>query len=159
MGNKVDLIDAIYSRLLANTAVGKDLAAVKRVRVGSIEDARKPNDFPILNILLDNGAEDFIAQPTQKTDKLSLIISLITNKESGYSSLYDKTNSTGILFLLEKLLNCLDKLNDGSTSNLNFGTKARDYTRYTYQIKEYSDWVEAHISMTMPTATFSIGSR
>jgi len=159
MGNKVDLVKEIYDRLYLRSQTGEVLASVKKIRVGSIESARKLNDYPLINIRLNGGEETFISQPTAKTDLMSVTVSLICPKEDGVSSLYDTTNSTGILFLLEAVLNVLDKLQSSTTVNLDMNGNARDYSKYSYSISEHQDLVQADIDIDTPTIQFITGNR
>ena len=80
MGIKVNVINEIYSRL--NTAIsgGGALVGVKRIRIGSVEEMRKENDFPIINIQLLSGREEANLPNRQARDEMRIEILLVHKK-------------------------------------------------------------------------------
>lgn len=80
MGNKTDLIQEIYNRISGAMSAGGSLESVKRLRIGSIEEARKNNDLPIINIQLVSGTEPVNFQNGAYTDNMNIEITLVDNK-------------------------------------------------------------------------------
>lgn len=159
MGSKVDLLDEIYSRL--NTAIGVSgaLYGVKRIRVGSTEEARKDNDLPIINVSLESG-EELANYPNRMAfDDMVFEISIITPKlSSGTNLLYNTSNGTGALYLLEKTLNVIDKNTSGVVDNT-FGGDAGYLASYSYRVQESGSNFVIIITARIKTKSFLIGSR
>lgn len=157
MGNKVDLINEIYTRLYTAKQSGT-LTAVKLVRVGSREEARKKNDFPLINIDVAGGREKHYAQNNIKTDEIELKISLIDNKLDNVNNLFKTSDTTGIMYLFEKVLNAIDK-NTSGTIDQSFASKGNDIPDYEYEINMGDGFVEIILSLTVEGKQFTTGSR
>lgn len=82
MANKTNLIQAIVDRLTNRKNAGTSawLRDIKQIRVGSLEEARKQNDLPILNIQLESGQEDPNYQNAAGIDTMSINITLLHPK-------------------------------------------------------------------------------
>ena len=82
MGNKTNVIQEIYDRLTyrIDSATGDWLQDVKRIRVGSVEEARKLADFPIINISLDSGTEQGNFKNAASVDQMLVSITLLHQK-------------------------------------------------------------------------------
>jgi hypothetical protein len=159
MGVTVDVIEEVRNRLETAIGAGNALVGVKRVRVGSTEEARKMNDFPIINIDLKAGTLDPRFMRTGNVDILNIDILLVVNKLSSTSNLLYKTSdSTGSLYLLEKLLNTIEK-NISGVVDLTFNGKVNNLKRYTYNITEDNDVVECLVSLELETRQFLLGGR
>ncbi len=157
MGIIVDLIEEIRNRL--ETDFGGDLTEIKRVRIGSVESARKLQDYPIINITVDSEEEDprFI----QKGHVIPLLIEvrLLAAKPGDESNkLYKTSDTSGALFLLENILNVLDKDTSGNV-DLNFSNTANSLRRFVWTIEETNDLIEIPITISVETLQFIAGSR
>jgi len=158
MGVKVDLLEEIRSRI-ATAATSGTLTVVKRVRVGSVEDARKESDFPIINIQLEGGIEQPDTPNRRFYDDMDIKVSLIDTKLSQEAnSLYKTSDTTGILYLFEKLLNVLDKKTDGTVDNT-FNSNAYFLRTNAYRVDASSSLVEITINISVRSKTFSQGGR
>ena len=82
MGNKTNVIHEIYERLVyrLDSATGNWLQNVKKIRVGSVEEARKLTDFPIINISLDSGTETGNFKNGANVDQMIVSITLLHQK-------------------------------------------------------------------------------
>lgn len=82
MGNKTNVIQEIYDRLTyrIDCATSDWLQDVKRIRVGSVEEARKLADFPIINISLDSGTEQGNFKNAASVDQMLVSITLLHQK-------------------------------------------------------------------------------
>lgn len=164
MGNKVSAIEAVRARISAATVAGQPLADVKRVRVGSIAEARQGADFPIINIDIVSGEEIDHAHQRVKVDNMVLEISLVCNKldqEPATTNAYYQTvgaTNMGCLYLFEALLNVLDK-NSGGTVDLAFGSAANKQGIYSYEFRPSDSQIEIALRMVIQTAQFVSGSR
>lgn len=157
--NIVDVIVEIVNRLETARKSGT-LTDVKRIKVGSSEEARKLNDYPIINVNIPNGEETPIETTRRATNLLTIVISLIVNKEDDASNnLYNVETSSGVLILLEKMLDVLDKNTSGSV-DLSFASTAHDLRSISYDIDSSNDGiVQANVTLTVETIQFSLGGR
>lgn len=82
MGNKTNVIQEIYDRLTyrIDCATSDWLQDVKRIRVGSVEEARKLADFPVINISLDSGTEQGNFKNAASVDQMLVSITLLHQK-------------------------------------------------------------------------------
>jgi hypothetical protein len=159
MGAYVNLIEEIRNRLSVATGVGKDLESVKRISIGTVEEARKLNDFPIINVSLSSGDDSPKQLPHSFTSLFEVEVSLLVNKNANeVNTLYNTGNSTGPLFLFEKMLNTLDKDVSGNI-NLVFGGNANNLTGYTFNIDENNDIIVINAIMSVETSKFMAGGR
>jgi hypothetical protein len=158
MGNKVDIINEVYTRLNTALGVGKDLASVKRVQIGAREECRKLNDFPVINVRFMGGEELYHSQPYTKVDKIKLEIALITNPLDAENSLYKTADSTGGLYLFEKMLNTLDKTTAGAI-DLGFANKGDNIPKYEYDVEYIDQFVEYTVKFEVESKQFLAGSR
>lgn len=161
VGNKVNAIEAIRARIVAAQAAGKPLVGlIKSVKVGPIEEVRKNTDFPIVNISLESGSEQYIYMPNAKVDNMDLKITLVDNKLDPLTGnvLYKTSGSKGILFIFEKLLNVIDNDAAGAV-DLDIGEKLNDKVDYNYQIDYYQGLIEISTNLLYPTKEFTAGAR
>lgn len=159
MGNKVNLINEIYNRL--STAIGVDglLYGVKQVRVGTIEETRKENDLPIINIRLLSGEEEANYPNRQARDDMRVEVILVANKLGQVgNSLFKTGDSTGALFLLEKILNVIDKNTSGTVDNT-LNSTADFIIGYSYDISEENSEVVIRVVVKTKSKSFSLGGR
>lgn len=157
MGNKIDLINEIYTRL--NTArTSGSITEFKRVQIGSREEARKLNDLPVINMRPIRGEEKPYAQANCKVDEITIAIDLVfsTPDDSVENGMYGATN--GIINSLEKVLNAIDKTTAGAV-DLTFNNKGNQIPGYTYEFEYLDGVVVCTIEFKCETAQFSVGSR
>lgn len=158
MGVKVDLLEEIRNRL-ATAASSGTLTVVKRVRVGSVEEARKESDFPVINIQLNGGIEQADTPNRRFYDDMDIKVSLIDTKLAEESnSLYKTSDTTGILYVFEKLLNVLDKKTDGTVDNT-FNSNAYFLRTNSYTVNESNSVIEISINISVRSKTFAQGGR
>lgn len=159
MGNKVDLINEIYTRI--STAIGESgaLYGVKSVRIGSVEEARHGNDLPIVIIQLQTGQELAHYHNKEFVDQMVILVRLVASKLAAASNtLYNSDSGTGAIFLLEKILNVIDK-NTSGVVDLTFANKANNLVKYTYTIDESNDVVDVLVQIELQTHEFFAGGR
>jgi len=158
MGNKVNLIEEIRNRL--ETDQGGDLTSIKRIRIGSKEEARSLKDYPIININVLSGEEQPISTTRQAQDSITIEISIFINKkESDSNLLYDTSTISGGLYLLEKVLNVLDKDTSGNI-DLTFAGTARDLRTINWSIdQDHASLLIITIVLTVQTISFTVGNR
>ena len=158
MGVIVNLIEEIKSRFTTAIGTGGDLLGVKRIRIGSREEARKQNDFPIINITLTGATNNAEAMQRQFTDTLNIEITLlISKKDSNANTLYTTTDSTGSIYVLEKMLNVLNK-NTSGTIDLQFASNTIELREIDYSIEEANkDMIEIIVNLKIKTAYYTIG--
>lgn len=157
MGAKVDLINEIYSRL--NTALSGSLSVVKRVRVGAIEEARKENDLPIINIQLVGGLEVADHPNRRFTDDMRINITLVHSKlANSTNSLFKTSDSTGALYVFETMLNVLDKNTSGTAENT-FSSNANFLRQYQYTVEEEAGVIVITAEIGVKTKYFALGAR
>tara|TARA_R110000796_G_scaffold225197_1_gene341573 strand:- start:1618 stop:2097 length:480 start_codon:yes stop_codon:yes gene_type:complete len=159
VGVKVDLIVELHDRLNTAIGAGKTLFGVKRVCIGSIEEARKQNDLPIINIQLTGGEEEVDSPNLYVFDNMALQISLIHTKlDQVNNTLYKTSDSTGILFMFEKMLNAID--NDTSDAvNNTFSATTNHLARKSYRVDETGDNIIITLDMTFRTKNVITGAR
>lgn len=157
MGVNVSVISELYSRL--NTALSGSLSTVKRVRVGSIEEARKQTDFPVINIQLLGGSEEPDTQNRRRNDNMEIEVTLVCPKlAETLNTLYKESNTTGGLYLFEVMRNVIDKNTAGSVDNTFNGSVEYD-KQINYTINEASDVVEFVLVVRLKTKTYFSGGR
>jgi hypothetical protein len=159
VGVKVSLIEEIRARLAAENVVSGDLEDIKQIRVGSVEESRKGTDFPTITIQLLSGEELAEHPNKQLYDEMTIGIGLIVNKlaQTG-NTLYNTSDSTGALFLFEKMLNVIDKNTSGNVDNT-FNSNAHFLKDMTYEVDEDSDVIVFYAKITVRTTTFTVGGR
>lgn len=161
MSNKSDLVNEIYQRLVTRLTAGQPLENVKRVRVGTVEEARKDNDLPIINIELSGGQE--VPRSTSKAlvDRISLNITLIHAKSQGNNTLWATSEGgvrIGALPTFERMLNAIDTGVNGVTDS-DFSGYADNLKSITYDCREDEYVVEFTSSVTVESKIFYIGGR
>lgn len=158
MGAKVDLIQEIYNRL--NTAVQSgSLQGVKRVRVGSVEEARTMNQSITIGIQLIGGNEVSDFPNRMFTDDMQIRIYIVHPKLKNETNVLFKTSdSSGALFLLEEVLNVLDETSDG-TKNNTFSGNTNYLRNYAYSVDMSADVVVISVDINVRTKTFPLGGR
>ena len=161
MGKIVNVIEEIRDRLATAQSSGT-LTFVKRVLVGSVEEARKQTDFPIINIDLISGNDDMKNNSglnTSCSDTVSIEVRLIHNKLSEPSNvLYKTSGSTGIIFAMEQVRNVLDK-NTGGTQDIRLNNTTYNLRRVSYSINYLNaELIEAVIKYDTETVLYTPGS-
>lgn len=161
MSNKTDLINEVYQRLVTRITAGQPLENVKRVRVGTVEEARKDNDLPIINIELSNGQE--LPRSTSKAiiDRMTINITLIHPKSQGNNTLWTTSEGgarVGALPTFECVLNAIDTGVNGVTDS-DFSGYADNLKSISYDCREDEFVVEFTASVTVESKTFYIGGR
>jgi hypothetical protein len=86
MGNKSEVLQAIHDRIERDMAT--TLNNVKQLRIGSIEDARKGVDFPIVTVSLDSGDESSNFKNQAFVDLMSVKIGIVEKKLEGLNSYF-----------------------------------------------------------------------
>lgn len=157
MGRIVDLIEEIRLRL-STAQLSGSLTSVKRIRVGSISEARLMSDFPIININLSEGSVIPSFVKAGHTAPCIINIQIISNKldETGNSQ-YKISGETGIIFLIEEVINAMDN-NTSGVLDLGFNAKSYNLREYNYSISESEHVIEASIRMSITTRQFVAGS-
>lgn len=159
MGFYVDLIDEFRSRLETARGVGLPLESIKRIRIGSVEEARKLNDYPLINFTITEGEETATDLTRGFSATLAIEIRLLVNKLADENNhLYKISDSTGALFLLEAMLNVLDK-NTSDVVDLCFNNTSKDLREISFAINETNDLIEIPVIIGIRTKTFVAGSR
>lgn len=161
MTNKTDLINEIYQRLVTRITAGQPLENIKRVRIGTVEEARKDNDLPIINIELSNGQE--VPRSTSKAlvDRMGINITLIHAKSQGNNTLWTTSEGgvmVGALPTFERMLNAIDTGVNGVTDS-DFSGYADNLKSISYDCREDEFVVEFTASVTVESKTFYIGGR
>lgn len=159
MGVKVSLIEEIRARLVAANAEGEPLESVKQIRVGSVEESRKENDFPIITIQLLSG-EELAEHPNKQIyDQMTIGIGLVVNKlaQDG-NTLYKTSDNTGALFLFEKMLNVIDKNTSGVFDNT-FNGNAHFLKEMTYEVDEDDTVIVFYARLIIKATAFTVGGR
>jgi hypothetical protein len=157
VGVNVAVVSELYSRL--NTALSGSLSTVKRVRVGSIEEARKQTDFPVINIQLLGGSEEPDTQNRRRNDNMEIEVTLVCPKlAETLNTLYKESNTTGGLYLFEVMRNVIDKNTAGLVDNTFNGSVEYD-KQINYTINEAHDVVEFVLVVRLKTKTYFSGGR
>lgn len=159
VGNYVDFIEEIRNRLDTAIGSGKTLEDVTRVRIGSVEELRKHNDLPIINIRVLSGEEIATAMNAQGTTLVTVEIKLVYSKlAEALNTLYKTSDTSGSLYMLELLLNALDN-NTSDALDLQFASTVNNLRTYSWDIAEGEDVVEITVSMEAETLQFTLGGR
>ena len=159
MGIKVSLIEEIRARLAAENVEGGELEDIKQIRVGSVEDSRKENDFPIITIQLLSG-EELAEHPNKQIyDQMTIGVGIVVNKlaEDG-NTLYKTSDSSGALFLFEKMLNVIDKNTSGVVDNT-FNGNAHFLKEMTYEVDEDENVIVFYARLISKATAFTVGGR
>lgn len=160
MSNTTDLVNEVYQRIITRMTAGQPLENVKRVRIGTIEEARKLNDLPVINIQVSNGQE--VARSTSKAlvCRMSIFCTLIHSKSTGNNTLWDTVNGVrvGALPTFEKMLNALDT-STGGTADMDFGGYADNMKSVSWTIREDADVVECEATISVDTKVFYVKER
>ena len=157
MGNKINLIKEIYTRLNAAIAAGKELEGVKRIQVGAREEARKNNDLPIINFMPIGGEEIPYSSPNIAVDKMSIEVTLICSTLDSENSLYT-ASSIGPMRYFEIMLNVLDKTIAGAIDQT-YVNAGNSRPQYDYEINYLNGLIEFTVTIEVETAQFTLGSR
>jgi hypothetical protein len=161
MGVLVDLVEEVRDRLATAQSSGA-LTSIKAVRVCDLNEARNNSDFPFINIRLLSGAEEPAYQANGFIDTLQIEVKLLHSKLADLSTdnmLYKTGDSTGALFMLETILNVIDKDTLGSLS-LNMNETSNVNPIYTWDIDDTnSQYYEVTILIQVPTVQFQGGLR
>lgn len=161
MGVMVNVFEELRDRLATAQSSG-DLTAVRAVRVASLTEARKLNDFPFINMRMLSGLQQREYQKAGTTEVMTIEIRLfhpkLESKTSG-NELYKTSDSTGFLFLFEKLLNVLDKDTSGNINSSLDGT-ANTKFNIVYDIEDdHERAYEGVIELEVQTRQFQAGGR
>lgn len=158
MGNKINLVEEIYQRLLNSIAENKPLYGVKRVRIGRVEEARKGNDFPVINIMPMSGIEDPNFPNRHVRDNIRIGVALIINKLSDQSNSLYTVDGSGALGVLENILDVLDKNVSGVVDNTLSGT-CESIVQYEWRLDETDEQAVIDIIISTKTKTVPLGGR
>ncbi len=156
-GNIVDLIEEIRLRLATAQASG-NLTEIKRIRVGTLEEARKENDYPIINLNLGEGAEEPVFIPAGNVTLLSISVTLLHSKLAGTNTLYKTSDQTGALYVLEKMLNTIDK-NVAGNRDMSFNSKGNNLKRMRFTVDSSNAILELGVILEIETKQFIFGGR
>ena len=159
MGVNVDVINEIYTRIAAAIGQGGELLGVRRVRVGAIEESRKENDLPIINIQFTGGSESADFQNIQRSDTMHIDVTLIHEKYIGDdSSFYDIENQIGALYMFEALRNVIDKNTEGMPDNT-FNSKVEYDKLASYDITDDQGVYVFTLRLELKTKSYAAGAR
>ncbi len=157
MGYLVAPIEEIRTRLAAAMGGGGTLTDVKAVYVGTREQIRTDNDSPYIVIGFPNGSEAPESTNNQISSTMQIDVIVVMYRLEG-NQLYAITGSKGIGFLLERVLNAIDKNTSGVVDLKLAGTvMSRLNTEYGFDMSESS--IKAVIRLTVQTAKFTQGAR
>ena len=165
MGVIVSLMEDIKGRILGAMEDDGTLEDIKRFNIGSFDETRKPNDMPIINMRLTAGEDKAKSTSNISVNKPIIEIILMDNKlaliptETNNNDLYKTSDSSGILFLFESLLNALDLTTSGGV-DITFGGTADDLRVITYDIDDSQEGLyKIVINIDVETKQFSNGDR
>lgn len=159
MGVVVNLIEEIRLRLYTAMQSGV-LTEIKSVTVGSILEAMKDNDLPVISLNVLSGEEVPYYENKGSVINCRIRVTLIMTKlsQSPKNTLYKTSNSTGGLYILEKIMNVIDKNTSGSV-DLQMASKANDLRGYSWVMTEDQGVLYFSIDCDAQTAQFTYGSR
>lgn len=159
MGVKVAILQEIYDRINTALGTGNPLATVKRVRIGSIEECRKENDLPIVNISLRSGIEVADSPNRRFTDEMEIEVALVHPKlAQANNSLFKTSDTSGALYVFEALLNVLDKTTAGVLDNT-FSSNAHFLRSNRYSVDESAGVVVITTDISVRSKYFVLGGR
>ena len=159
MGVIVDVIEEVRLRLEAAKAAGA--LPVKAVFVGSYEEPRSQENFPVVNIDLTGVRREDENLHMGVTDILDIEIRYIDHRMVANSNkIYKTSDSSGPIFYLEKLLDTMETNRSTSTGDLNLaGTSHDTYSYSTYFDYSVAGCIHIVVRMSVKTARFMAGSR
>ena len=159
MGVKVVLIQEMYNRLNAAIQSGGALQGVKRVMVGSLDETKREIKYPHIRIQQQGGQEIADHPNGMFSDDMRIRIVIMDNKlRSEANQLFDTATSSGALYLLEAVMNVLDKTTDGVLDNT-FSSTAGYLKNYSYSIETDNDSVAIALDIDVRTKPFMRGAR
>ena len=157
-GTLVDVVEEIRDRL-ATAISGGVLTEIKRLRLGSKEEARKLNDYPIINLGLPSGATNPVFVPAGNVMPLSIEVTLLHGKlDEINNTLYKTSNQSGPLYILEKILNTIEK-NTSGVIDMAFNNTANNLLQSIFTIDETSAIIEISVILEIETKQFIFGGR
>lgn len=156
MSFKTNTIQVMYDRILNQIGQGGQLDGIKHVRIGSIEDARALNDFPIVVISLLGGDEKPPMPNIQMRDAIKVSLQLVCSKLEGENKLFNGAN--GLLDWHDRVLNVLDK-NASGVPDVTFDGNVQSTTRRSYDIESLDSMYVLSQVFEMETTQFSLGDR
>lgn len=157
MGFKKNIIQVIYDRITNQIGEGGILNGIKYVRIGSVEDARKLNDYPVIIISLLGGEEKPSMPQLEMTDTVRISVTVVANKLQGENTLFNGGMS-GVLDILENVLNVIDKKTSGELDTT-FDGNVGSVTSRSYTIEEIDQMIICTLVFEMATEIFQIGGR
>lgn len=161
MGAKIDLTNALYTRLSTYTTAGSALDFVNDIMIGTRDEARSNEDLPVIYIQLIGGEEKNLYNRGGKIDEMEFKITLLDAKLSTTdddNQLYDTDTQLGPLYKLEALLNSIEKDPDTDTMDLQFGGTQSQQPSIRYDIN-YTNILEINVYLILQTEQFTAGSR
>lgn len=161
MGAIVDLVEEVRNRLSTAQASGS-LTGVRAIYVGDASRARKLTDMPLINLSVLSGADEPTAHKARFTSDLNLEVLILHPKladDTTDNQLYKTSDSSGALFLIETVLNVLDKDTSGDLDLL-FNSKSYNLVNYNWEIdNSFETYYEIILTVNIKTAEFTAGSR
>lgn len=158
MGSNTAVIKEIVRRLTRDSGEGLPLESVKRIFVGSQEEVRNQENFPVIMIKIDYVEESRYSPNRLIRDEMHVNVHLFHNKLEGDNTLFSEDESEGSLKMLESILNSID-LDDNGNADKTLGQSIEKLPTIRYYVYEASDIVEIRIEYTLTTKTVAIGNR
>lgn len=160
MGVNVAVLLELYSRLNTAISSGGALESVRRVRIGAIEENRKGNDLPVINIQLVSGVENPDFPNKMRFDEMGIEVTLIHPKllNATDNSFFSTEDSNGPLYVFEAMRNAIDKNTYGTIDNTFASSVAWD-KGVSYSIEEDGDIYIMKLTLTLKTKNYTAGGR
>ena len=163
MGIYVNIIETIKERLTVAQAAGNLLESVKKIYIGSRALVEGIADTPSITIKFINAEETAeSAQYRQVLSNIEVILQVHygLKDEQNKNIYYDWDNSTGILYLIE---NILDVLNNDTQGNMNpaFDSKLKIHNSPEIGeiVKVGDNMLTCDIKLKLKSASFFINGR
>ena len=174
MGVYVNLIEEIRTRIQWQIDDSGSLSNIKRVILGNRARVETHDTLPVIVLEIDSIADDYaiIAINQKEADfNVRLVLLFPITDQDTDNLYYDTTLGTGIIYTIEKLLDCLNSRTRGAAFSLTFpftfyaGTEidprlaqnSRTAIRATVQtIVKNAGYLEAVININAKTNFFTI---
>ncbi|MFW9821373.1 MAG: hypothetical protein ACFFE4_00465 [Candidatus Thorarchaeota archaeon] len=159
MGSIINVLEEIKARLDNAILAGNNLSDIKKVRLGANREVlKKDNDYPVIYIYLEEGEQVDIETTRRGAQRIELEIHLITNcKDNESNTLYDTSDSSGSIYLFEKLMNSIVRNTSGNV-DLSFNNTVRDLMKYDWKLIEEGKLIIIKIHTTFTTKQYAMGS-
>jgi len=163
MNDIIDFLEELRTRLESQLLEDKRLYGIKRIVFGhsiAIEgEARRLNEYPIINIFLNQIESNNKSFPNICTSKVNLEVQLFTNKVDNYSNnYYDKDNEIGSIYLYNNLLNSIE-LNSDDQIDLKFNDTVQNFFRKSTKIVHFQNLILYTIFLEVETKHYTAGKR